>query len=111
MRFKPHHTRPQWKDLLTLNSDFIEKKGKRLLSRVFAGLIGSYSNYKIGVIVMMSIGILHSERCYEVNGIHLLFSHACSTLLFKRRYTSIKHSRVKSAKPSLLWESVNISPT
>ena len=40
--------------LLTLNSDFIEMKGKRLLGRVNAGLIGSYSNYKIGVIGIMS---------------------------------------------------------
>lgn len=69
--------------LLTLNSDFIERKGKRLLGRVFAGLIGSYSNYKVGVIVMMSIGILHSKRCYEVNSIHLLFFHACNTSLLK----------------------------
>ena len=47
MGFKPHHTRPQLIGLLTLNNDFIERKGKRLLGRVFAGLIGSYSNYKI----------------------------------------------------------------
>lgn len=76
MGFKPHHTRPQRMGLLTLNSDFIERKGKRLLGRVFAGLIGSYSNYKIGVIVITSTGILHSTRCYEGNSIHLLFSYA-----------------------------------
>lgn len=46
MGFKPHHTRPQRMGSLTLNSDFIiERKGNRLLGRVFAGRIGSYSNY------------------------------------------------------------------
>lgn len=54
MGLKPRHTRPQRTGLLTLNSDFIEMKGKRLLGRVFAGLIGSYSNYKIGVVGIMS---------------------------------------------------------
>lgn len=69
--------------LLTLNSDFIERKGKRLLGRVFAGLIGSYSNYKTEVIVMMCIGILHSKRCYEANRTHLLFFYACNKTLYK----------------------------
>lgn len=78
--------------LLTLNSDFIERKGKRLLGRVFAGLIGSYGNYKTEVIVMMSIGILHSNRCYEASSTHLLFFRACDKPLLKRGYTHINKS-------------------